>query len=390
LTDGLGRRRDILLGKYGTAASRHEYARVLAEWEVSGRSIPRPAGDLTINELLLRFMEYAQEHYRHADGRPGQELVHYRRTLKPLRVLYGATPAREFSPLALKAVRSAMIDGSWMAEAESERRRRCGHRLDCCRRTVNQRVNRIRHVFKWAVENELVPPSVLHGLQAVRGLQAGRSAARETKPVKPVPMAFIDAIIPHVRPPIAAMIELQLVTGMRPGEVTIMRACDLDTSGDIWLYRPPVHKTSYRGHERVIAIGPRGQEILKPFLKPDLQAYLFSPKDALTQYRALLRAKRKTKVQPSQMNRRKRRPRKGPKDFYTVASYCRSIADACKKADVPHWHPHQLRHNRATEIRKTFGLDAARVALGHRSPQITETYAEIDIGRAIEVAAKIG
>ena len=32
------------------------------------------------------------------------------------------------------------------------------------------------------------------------------------------------------------MIELQRLTGMRPGEVVIMRTCDLERSGDVWAY----------------------------------------------------------------------------------------------------------------------------------------------------------
>ena len=58
-----------------------------------------------------------------------------------------------------------------------------------CRTTINQRIGRIVHTFKWAVENELVPPGVYHGLKAVKGLQKGRTEAREPEPVKPVPEA---------------------------------------------------------------------------------------------------------------------------------------------------------------------------------------------------------
>ena len=42
------------------------------------------------------------------------------------------------------------------------------------------------------------------------------------------------------------------------------------------------------------------------------------------------------------------------------------------RTTLPAWHPHQLRHTKATEIRREAGLDAARVVLGHRSQQITE------------------
>ena len=60
-----------------------------------------------------------------------------------------------------------------------------------------------------------------------------------------------------------------------------MRPCDLDTSGDVWWYTPRSHKTEHHGHQRVIALGPRAQDVVRPFLKPSLEAYLFSPKEAV-------------------------------------------------------------------------------------------------------------
>jgi hypothetical protein len=29
---------------------------------------------------------------------------------------------------------------------------------------------------------------------------------------------------------------------------------------------------------------------------------------------------------------------------------------ACKTAAIPHWHPHQIRHTHATEVRRRFGI----------------------------------
>jgi integrase len=54
------------------------------------------------------------------------------------------------------------------------------------------------------------------------------------------------------------------------------------------------------------------------------------------------------------------------------------------------WHPNRLRHTRATEIRREAGIDAARAVLGHRAPQITETYAELDVNKAAAVMEKLG
>src|SRR6516165_1639474 len=60
LPDGFGGRRDVLLGKYGTSASRKEYTRVISEWEAAGKRLPSKSAEgsapnLSINELVLAY-----------------------------------------------------------------------------------------------------------------------------------------------------------------------------------------------------------------------------------------------------------------------------------------------------------------------------------------------
>jgi integrase len=231
---------------------------------------------------------------------------------------------------------------------------------------------------------------VHQALKAVAGLRRGRSEARESKPVRPVPEAHVDAIRQHVARQVWAMIELQRLTGMRSGEVSSMRTRDLDTSGRVWVYTPESHKTEHHGRERPIYIGPRAQAILRPWLRTELAAYLFSPREAVQEKHVEMRRARKTRVQPSQQHRRKRAPRKAPGERYDNAAYWRAIRYACDRANVPHWHPHQLRHNAATRLRKEFGIEVARIILGHSSPAITETYAEVDREKALEAMAQVG
>jgi integrase len=353
------------------------YDRTIAEWLANGRrAVPtagseRPAG-VTLNELILAFYRHAEIYYRRPDGMPTEELKEYRYSLRPLRELYGTLPVAEFTPLKLKAVRQRMIDAGW------------------CRTLVNRRVGRIVHMVKWGVAEELATESVYNALSTVGGLEKGRTAARESEPVLPVPEEHVLAVLPYLSPPVRAMAQLQLYTGMRPGEVRVMRGCDLDVSGAVWLYRPPQHKTAHKGKQRVIAIGPRGQEVIRPFLKLDTQAFLFSPREAMDQFRAERRAKRKTKVYPSQQYRRKRKPKKQPGDHYSASAYNCAIAKACIKAGVPHFHPHRIRHTHATEVRRRFGLEAAQVALGHAQANVTEVYAERDLALAVKVAQQIG
>jgi integrase len=373
---------DHYLGKWQSPESRQEYDRLIAEWLTNGRRSPVKAGSsqgVSVNEMILAFWNHAEQHYRHRDGTPTSEVNEFRLSLKPLRELYGHTAARDFGPLALKAVRERMIDAG------------------LCRGVVNQRVGRVRRMFRWCVENELVPPSVLEGLRAVRGLERGRSRASETEPVKPVPQAWVDAVLPFLRPQAAAMVQLQLHSGMRPGEVVRVRGVDIDMTGKVWLYRPGSdqgpegdHKTAHRGHSRVVPLGPRCQEIIREHLKTDVSAYLFNPSESMAEFRAERRRQRKTKVQPSQVCRKKRKPKRKPGNRYTTGSYGRAIRRACEKAGVPHWYPHQLRHAKATEIRREAGLDAARAVLGHRTPSVTEVYAEIDQEKAAAVMEKLG
>ena len=53
------------------------------------------------------------------------------------------------------------------------------------------------------------------------------------------------------------------------------------------------------------------------------------------------------------------------------------------------WHPNQLRHTRATELRR-YGLDLAKTILGHTKVETTQIYAEKDLAAAMELIAKIG
>lgn len=215
--------------------------------------------------------------------------------------------------------------------------------------------------------------------------------------MRAVPDAHVEAVLPFLSPTVAAMVQLQLLTGMRSGELCIMRTADIDTTGSVWLYRPTTHKTAHHGHSRVVQIGPKAQDVLRPYLKLDLLAHIFSPIQARAERDAIKRARRKTKVQPSQRNRKKRRPGIALGQRYDTKGYhravCYGIRQAWKAGVLPrevHWHPHQLRHSFATKVRKERGLDAARALLGQRSLAIADTYAEIDGALAKAVAAEMG
>jgi integrase len=298
-----------------------------------------------------------------------REVDNYVVALRPVRDLYGDTPARSFGPLGLRASRDAMV------------------KAGVARTTINDRVGRIRRVFKWAASMEMIPASVPESLRTVDGLRAGRTGAREAEPVGPVPVETVEATLPHLPAAVAAMVRLQLLTGMRAGEVQIMRGTDLKADGPVWEYRPRRHKNLWRGRERIIPLGPRAQAIIRGFLEPDPTAYLF------------------VGVRPD-----------GTVGDYQRGSYRQAVVRGCDRA-FPHptlaavppgrrtdtqnaelaawrkahrWHPLQLRHTAATAIRARYGLETAQVVLGHAKADVTQVYAERDFTKAVEVMREVG
>ena len=63
----------------------------------------------------------------------------------------------------------------------------------------------------------------------------------------PVDLDVVKKTIPFLPSNVAAMVRLQLLTAMRPGEVRSMRLCDIDTTGEVWYDIPFEHKTEHHG-----------------------------------------------------------------------------------------------------------------------------------------------
>jgi integrase len=307
--------RDIYLGAWRSKESRREYDRIIAEWMAAGRCLPsRDRADLTVAELAAAYKRFAKGYYLR-DSKGQDSYDHVRRAMRMLGEAYGSTRAVDFGPLAFKAMREriATPERSW------------GY--------VNKIDDVIRRAFKWGASQELVPVSVFHGLQVVTGLKRGHAACRETAPVRPVDDATIEATLPHVPPVVADMVRLQRLTGARPAEVCIVRPCDVNTAGDVWEYRPGSNKNTHRGRDRVIFIGPKAQDVLRPYLLRPAEAYCFVPVESEQKRNAERRDNRKTKITPSQAKRRRKRNRdRAPGDRYSTHSYARAISrgvDVC-------------------------------------------------------------
>ena len=403
--------RDHYLGKYGSPASWERYHRLMAERAVSANPtvtldpVGPSASNPTIAEIILAFWKHALQHYRGPDGTPSKDRGNIKAALRPLRALYGMIPAEDFGLLALRAVRQRMIDDG------------------LARTSVNARVNRVRRSFRWAASIEMVPVAVVQALATVAGLQKGRSEAREPDPVGPVAIDRVEATSPRLSRPVAGLMRLLQLTGMRSGEACVIRGRDLRAGEPNWTYTPASHKTAHLGKCRVIPLGPRAVAVVEGSLTADPEAYLFRPADAVAEHHARRAACRVSRTTPSEVARRKAAPGAGHAARYRRHTLRNAINRACDKA-FPHpvllmiptrrlgaaqkaelatwrtshrWSPNQLRHLAATEIRSRYGLEAAQTVLGHSWAdlydcivQVTQVYAERDLARVHDVMREIG
>jgi integrase len=383
--------RDFLLGPHGTKASKVEYDRLVMEWLASGRSpsFGTSSEALSITELVI---DYAQ-HVKSYDGSgPNSEFHRIPRVLRPVRRLYGKMPVAEFGVLQFKAIRQSFIDEG------------------LSRTFINASMRRLIRMFKWAVTEGRLPPSVPQALAMVPGLRRGKTTARETDPVMPADDSLVDATLPHLPDIVSDMVRVQRFTGCRPAELCSIRPCDIDRSVDPWQYRPQSHKTQHHGRERVIFIGPQAQAVLLRYLARDPEAHCFRPCDSEVKRRAAVHSVRKTPLSCGNRpgSNRKRQPQRQPGECYNPRSYHQAIRCGCLKAfPIPEelmgdmvaeakwkadhrWCPLQLRHTAATAIRKRFGLEAAQTVLGHSKADVTQIYAERDYTLAARVAREVG
>ena len=418
--------RFLYLGPWGDdprkpcPAAQAAYDAKIREWLDNGRRLPDSGTEpLTVEELAARFWTHAESHYV-KKGRPTSELHCYRMALRPVRRLYGASAAENFGPAALKACRAELVAAGMV------------------RRSVNKTVSRIRSVFRWAAAEQLVDPSVVTALEMVAPLLAGRTEAAESEPVAAVPESDLAATLAHLAAPVRAMVEVQLWSGCRPGEVVGMRGRDIDTAGlsvagvRVWVYRPADHKGEHLDKDRVIFLGPKAQEVIHPWLKADAAAPLFAsasprwrgraysvsgyrqaieracvqaaladiaakgPADAAA-LKSLEEAAGKAQTVSAMVRARRPKPAAAELKKAVAAAtaaaqeFRRALAAAVEAHKAPGpWHPHRLRHNAAERLEAEHGLEAAQYVLGHSMPDTTRIYSQAHRRKAAEVMGRSG
>ena len=323
-------------------------------WEEHTRQIKRhETTGATVAELCALWDAHCREYYKGTSTATNAVL-----DVRLFRELYGSAPLAELTHGDMLQLRDALV------------------RSGVSRHTVNRRLWRVKYMLCWALDEALIPATVKAELTQVRGVKRGRSAAPERAPVRPVDDATIAATVEHMMPNTADMVRVHRLTGMRPCELCALRWSLIDTSRTPWVYRVPaeVNKNDWRGElgqPRVVCIGPKARAILERHKGGgDVP---FSPVRAFGEY---LEARRTARVTPFYGKAKDAPP--VPRvlgERWTTDAYTKTIRSACGKAKITPWGANRLRHTFGTDVRRAFGLEAARAVLGHTGGGcITDVY----------------
>ena len=371
------------------------------------QNIPVEIG--TVGELITAWKKHIKNFYVESD----KKLKRANYSLKLLDEDKN-TPVRKFGPLRLMKLRDKLI------------------KKGLCITTINERINKIKAIFEWAVSYQKIDRMISYELTTVKNIKEAECSDLGVKPSEerdPVDKDIIKKTLRCTSPQIRDMSYVQLLTAARPTEILIMKAKYIDTSTDPWHYTPsteiarlfkavPKHKNAYRGkkYTRVITIGKLAQEILLPYMAAKKQdEYLFSPSDSEVERLGLLHEKRETPIELGNKPGSNKKNTRNFRDRWYHDSYRKAIEHACRKAFPPpailgpkkgetkkewkarqteaekeavkqwekdhKWTPYQLRHTRATQIRDILsdqkGLHHVQAVLGHKSYKVTEKYAKI-------------
>lgn len=247
----------IYLGEFGSTMSHEKYHKNVGDW---------PSGNLesygtviSVGRLAIAYVAHAECYYV-KDGKPTSEVGRVRLALRHLVEEAKTIPANRFTPKHLERIRQAMINQNFS------------------RKTINDYIGIIGRAFRFGVVEGSVDSNVWQSLKALPGLRKGLTQAKESSPVIPVKPFDVVKTLRQLGPIVSTMVRLQLVTGMRPGEICSMRLADIDMSDEIWRYNPGSHKTEHHGKCRRIQLGRKAQRLLNPFLTRTNNSLIFSPR----------------------------------------------------------------------------------------------------------------
>lgn len=388
--DRAGRRRTKRFGKVDEVSRKMAMARYsnwMNQQNKPRESIRTVSGDdtWTVARIAALYWEECKTIYQ-KNGKQTSTVDNIKLALQKLIDTHGDMDASDFDAPRLTEL------GHMMCHSVDRYGKPCRLGLS----TVNARIQTIRRMYKWARTKGWVTREAAADVVMTPLLRRGRCEANAPEDVMPVAVEILNATIAAAPKTVADMIRVQVLTGMRPGELCSMRVVDIDRTAAVWIYIPRSHKNEHHGKDRVIAIGPKAQAILQPYIeRRNIGDAVFWAADAH-------RERLEMSGSPAWQAYQTARSRFKPSRAFQSATYANRIYQACDRAFDPtmekrkaknfdhRWNPHRLRHNAATIAREEMGAEAAQDLLGHSQISTTMIYAERSLLRLKEIALKVG
>ena len=372
------------LGAWGSVEAHSRYAELVRAFLANGKRGLAPAptipeASLTVAGLFTLFKDWIDATGKYTKGgEPTTSRWHVDDVTKRFGEFAGTVPvARLTEALVLQ----------WRDRLEAN--------PNITRKGINRKVTSLLAILRWGRSRGYVPKPVWADVASIEPLQRGQCGSRPEhgRPRRAPSFEDIERVASAAPRQVAAMLRLQALTGMRPGEVCKLRGADIDKSGpvvdgvQVWIYNVNEGKTAHHGHVTRYALPPAAQAILAEF--PAMpSAFVFSPAEAMAERRQQRRAARKSKVQPSQAQR-DANARRDYAEVWTSTTYRHAVEDACQRAGVEPFTPHEVRHAFATWAAAALGVIAASVALNHRNLSTTQRYVHPDASLAFAAAAAV-
>jgi integrase len=240
------------------------------------------------------------------------------------------------------------------------------------RTQINRLVGLVKRVFSWGgkprfdLETYDKLPAIVSSsfIADMKAIEIIKDEGKENPKRKDVPEHIVTAVFPFVSETIADMLRIQLLTGMRPKEVCMMRNCNIKRTkeefaeygylydSEVWIYVLSKHKTEKYIGVKAVPLGIEEQEILSKYIIDD-ESPIF---------------------------------KNSQKKEFSRAEYGRKIKKAIEKNNLKKFIPYQIRHTVITKVSLDHNRDMARAIAGHTTEKMTARYDHSDFKKALYVA----
>lgn len=353
--DGRTRKKRFgVVGKVGRTEARARFKAWVDELaEAAKAAAVAPA--YTVADLCREHYAAVTPQYVGPDGEPTATVAKVRIALESFGTMHGHRDANAVTPADVHA---------WLRRYVNEPRQPT-HRVGPPNKratprtaaTVNDALGRIKTMFEWGAVHRGVNPLAAGGAKLVRGVRGTDPAVRVKEKPGSVMSDAMEATCEELPPALADLVRVMWWTGCRPGEACRLRWVDIDRSAPVWVYAPAHHKTAWRGKVRVVAIGPKAQDVLNRHPSPQVSLPIF------------------------------RDPAGKP---YTTTRVRNFLASAGRRAGVGRWTPNMVRHAFTNRVRLLHGAEAVQAVLGHRRINEQLAYMDKTVAMAAKVAGEVG